>query len=100
VIAQLPAGSGVSFDYAVAPESLSAVGRKAFDALAGRVAAAGEPFQLFFTPEEMDGELRGAGFKHIEQLDSDQLNEIYFKDRADGLKLSAVKLGMLATAWV
>jgi len=100
VIAQLPAGSGVSFDYAVAPETLSAVGRKAFDALAERVAAAGEPFQLFFTPEEMEGELRQAGFQRIEQLDSDQLNEIYFKDRADGLKLSAVKLGRLATAWV
>jgi methyltransferase (TIGR00027 family) len=100
VIAQLPAGSGVSFDYAVAPERLSAVGRKAFDALAGRVAAAGEPFQLFFTPEEMANELRQAGFKRFEQLDSDHLNELYFKDRADGLKLSAVKLGMLVTAWV
>jgi methyltransferase (TIGR00027 family) len=100
VIAQLPAGSGVSFDYAVAPESLSAVGRKAFDALAERVAAAGEPFQLFFTPEEIEGELRGAGFRRFEQLDSDHLNEMYFKDRADGLKLSAVKLGMLVTAWV
>jgi methyltransferase (TIGR00027 family) len=100
VIAQMPAGSGVGFDYAVAPESLSAVGRTAFDALAGRVAAAGEPFRLFFTPEEMEGELRGAGFKRMEQLDSDRLNEIYFKDRDDGLKLSAVKLGMVATAWV
>jgi methyltransferase (TIGR00027 family) len=100
VIAQLTAGSGVSFDYAVRPERLSPVGRKAFDALAGRVAAAGEPFQLFFTPEEMEAELRGAGFKRIEQLDSDHLNELYFKNRADGLKLSAVKLGMLATAWV
>jgi methyltransferase (TIGR00027 family) len=100
VIAQLPAGSGVSFDYAVAPETLSEVGRKAFDALAGRVAAAGEPFQLFFTQEEMEAELRRAGFQRVEQLDSDRLNELYFKDRADGLKLSAVKLGMLATAWV
>jgi methyltransferase (TIGR00027 family) len=35
VIARLPAGSGVSFDYAVAPETLSTVGRKAFDALGG-----------------------------------------------------------------
>jgi methyltransferase (TIGR00027 family) len=100
VIAQLPDGSAVSFDYAVAPERLNAVGRKAFDGLAGRVAAAGEPFQLFFTPEEMEAELRGAGFRRMEQVDSDHLNELYFKDRADGLKLSAVKLGMLATAWV
>jgi methyltransferase (TIGR00027 family) len=99
-IAQLPAGSAVSFDYVLAPETLSPVGRKAFDALAGRVAAAGEPFQLFFTPQTLEAELRHAGFHRIEQLDSDHLNELYFKDRADGLKLSAVKLGMLATAWV
>jgi len=98
-ITQLPAGSGVSLDYAVAPETLSKVGRVAFDALAGRVAAAGEPFQLFFTPETMAVELSRAGFDRVEQLDSDDLNEIYFKDRADGLKLSAVKLGMLVTAW-
>ena len=99
-IAQLPAGSAVSFDYALAPETLSPVGRKAFDALAGRVAAAGEPFQLFFTPETLEAELRRAGFHSIEQLDSDHLNEIYFKNRTDGLKLSAVKLAILATAWV
>jgi methyltransferase (TIGR00027 family) len=100
VIAQLPAGSAVSFDYAVAPETLSPVGRTAFDALAGRVAAAGEPFRLFFTPETLEAELRQAGFQRIEQLDYEQLNELYFKERADGLKLSAVKLEMLATAWV
>jgi methyltransferase (TIGR00027 family) len=99
-IAQLPAGSGAGFDYALSPESLSPQGRTAFDALAGRVAAAGEPFQLFFMPDELERELRSAGFQRIEQRDSDQLNEMYFKDRADGLKLSAVKLAMLATAWV
>jgi hypothetical protein len=33
-------------------------------------------------------------------LDYGQINERYFKDRADGLKLSAVKLAMLVTAWV
>jgi methyltransferase (TIGR00027 family) len=99
-IAQLPAGSALSFDYAIAPETLSPLGRKAFDALAGRVAAAGEPFQLFFTPEQMASELRRAGFHRIEQVNSERLNELYFKDRADGLKLSALGLGMLATAWV
>ena len=99
-IAQLPAASALSFDYALAPETLSPVGRKAFDALAGRVAAAGEPFQLFFTPATMEAELRRAGFHRIEQLDSDHLNELYFKNRTDGLKLSAVKLAILATAWV
>jgi methyltransferase (TIGR00027 family) len=99
-VAQQPAGTAISFDYAVSPETLSAVGRTAFDALVVRVRAAGEPLQLFFTPETVEEELRRAGFRRFEQRDSDQLNEIYFKDRVDGLKLSAVKLGVLVTAWV
>jgi len=100
MIAQLPRESAVSFDYALEPETLSAVGRTAFNRLAGRVAAAGEPFQLFFTLETLEQELREAGFHRVEQLNYEQLNEIYFKERADGLKLSAVGLGMLATAWM
>jgi methyltransferase (TIGR00027 family) len=100
MIAALPAGSGVGFDYTVSPERLNAVGRVAFARVSERVAAAGEPFRLFFTPETMEAELRGAGFTRFEQLDYEQMNERYFRDRADGLKLSPVRLGMLATAWV
>jgi O-methyltransferase involved in polyketide biosynthesis len=96
----MPAGSAISFDYALAPEALSPLGRKASDALAGRVAAAGEPFQLFFTPEEMEREVRRAGYTRLEQVDSERLNELYFQNRADGLKLSALGLGRLVTAWV
>lgn len=99
-VGQMPAGTALSFDYALAPETLSPVGRTAFDGLAGRVAASGEPFQLFFTPETMEAELRQAGFHRVEQWDYEHLNETYFKDREDGLKLSAVKLGMVVTGWV
>jgi methyltransferase (TIGR00027 family) len=100
VVAQMPAGSAMSFDYAVAPESLSPIGRIAFDRLSERVAAAGEPFRLFFTPENLETEIRRAGFKRIEQVDSARLNDLYFNNRADGLKLSLLGLGMLVTAWV
>jgi len=99
-IAHLPAGTALTFDYAVAPEMLTPAGRTAFDALSTRVAAAGEPFRLFFTPGELESELRLAGFQRVEQCGSEQLNELHFKERADGLKLSALGLGMLATAWV
>jgi len=100
VVAQMPAGSAVSFDYAVDPETLSPIGRVAFDRLAERVAAAGEPFRLFFTPQTLEAELRHAGFQRIEQVGSTELNDLYFSNRADGLKLSPLGLGMLATAWV
>jgi O-methyltransferase involved in polyketide biosynthesis len=71
-----------------------------FDTLAQRVAAAGEPFQLFFTAEELESELHAIGFSRIEQVDSERLNELYFRNRADGLRISPVGIGMLATAWV
>jgi len=99
-IGKLPAGTGVSFDYVFSPETLSAKRRVIFDTLAKRVEAAGEPFRLFFAPDELEKELRRAGFRSVEQVDSDGMNELYFKDREDGLKLSPVRIGMLATGWV
>ena len=99
-IGGLPARTAVSFDYAFPPETLSFKRRLIFNKLSERVAAAGEPFQLFFTPAQMETELRSGGFARIEQMDSDQLNEIYFKHRKDGLRLSPVRIGMMATAWV
>ena len=99
-IGQMPAGTAISFDYAFPPETLSAQRRRVFEMLSKRVAAAGEPLQLFFTPQELEREVRAAGFGRIEQFDTNCMNETYFKGRADGLKLSPVRVGMLATAWV
>lgn len=99
-IADMTSGSVVSFDYAFPPETLSPPRRLVFDALSARVAAAGEPFQLFFSPEELEAELRRMGFRRIEQIDSEHLNALYFAGRADGLKLSPSVLGKIATAWV
>jgi methyltransferase (TIGR00027 family) len=99
-VAALPAGTAVSFDYGLSPRSLSLLSRIAFDALAERVKRAGEPFQLFFTPEELDAEFCRAGFARFEQLDSDEINRRYFAQRTDGLKLPSPGLARLATAWV
>ena len=100
VVAQLPEGSAISFDYVSSPKTLSPERRKVFDGLSKRVAAAGEPFRLFLLPEEMAQELHRAGFERIELVDSDGLNERYFKDRADKLRLSGAGLSRLATGWV
>jgi len=99
-IGRLPVGTAASFDYAFPPETLSPKRRQVFDTLSERVAAAGEPLQLFFTPDDLEREVHAAGFSRIEQFDTDHMNDAYFKDRADGLKLSPVRVGMLATAWV
>jgi methyltransferase (TIGR00027 family) len=99
-IARLPTGTGISFDFAFPPDTLTPKRRKVFDTLAQRVAAVGEPFQLFFTAEKLQSELHALGFTRIEQVDSERLNNLYFHNRADGLKISPVGIGMLATAWV
>ncbi|HKF48257.1 MAG TPA: class I SAM-dependent methyltransferase [Terracidiphilus sp.] len=99
-VAALPAGTGLGFDYTLPPETLSPQRRAVFDNLAGRVASAGEPFRLFFTPEQAESELRSAGFHRIEQADREALNNLYFRSRADNLKLSPAGAAMLATAWI
>jgi methyltransferase (TIGR00027 family) len=99
-VAAMPVGSGISFDFALSDEELSPARQKARKALAARVAAAGEPFRLFFRSEQLDNELKTAGFQRIEQVDSEDLNTRYFMNREDALCLPAEGLGKLATAWV
>ena len=92
---RLPAG--VSFVYGLSPTTFGPMRPAAFEALARRVAAAGEPFRLLFIPEELEAELCAAGFSRTEQLNSDALYEIYFKTRDDNFKLPSPGLGVLAT---
>jgi methyltransferase (TIGR00027 family) len=88
-IASLPAGSGAVFDYAQPPDSLDPLRRRAFDALAERVAAHGEPFRTFFDPARLVAELRRLGFGSVEDLDGEAINARYFADRADGLRVGS-----------
>jgi methyltransferase (TIGR00027 family) len=99
VIAAMPKGSGVTFEYALSRSLLSFREKVALDLLAERVAMAGEPFQLFFSPEEMQRELRSAGFGEIEELTSSDINTRYFKNRSDGLSLQG-GVSRLITAWL
>ncbi len=99
VIAKMPPGSGVVFDFAIDPALLNAGQRQALDALSKRVAAAGEPFQLFFDPAKLQHELKTLGFHRTEFLQSTQINARYFQDRADGLCVRG-GLGHLMSAWV
>jgi methyltransferase (TIGR00027 family) len=98
-VAKMPAGSGVVFDFAVDPVLLNAGQRQALEALSQRVARYGEPFQLFFDPEKLQGELKGMGFCRTEFLQGKELNARYFKDREDGLLVRG-GLGHLIGAWV
>jgi len=99
VIAKMPAGSGVVFDFAIDPALLNAGQRQALDALSARVARYGEPFQLFFDPAKLQDELKTLGFHRTEFLQGAQINARYFKDRSDGLCVRG-GLGHLMGAWM
>ncbi|HEY4903106.1 MAG TPA: class I SAM-dependent methyltransferase [Candidatus Sulfotelmatobacter sp.] len=98
-IAKMPVGSGVVFDFAMDRSLLNWGQRMALDALSKRVAAAGEPFQLFFDPAKLQDELMSLGFHRTEFLQGKQINERYFQGRADGLCVRG-GLGHLMAAWV
>jgi methyltransferase (TIGR00027 family) len=96
IAAQAP-GSAVIFDYGQPRSALNFLQRLAWDALAARVQASGEPFRLFFTPQEVASEL--AAFRSIEDLGAPQLNARYFRDRSDRLALRG-GAGRLVSAWI
>jgi methyltransferase (TIGR00027 family) len=88
--------NAVVFDYPVPREYLSPSAQISFDGLAGRVAAAGEPFVSFFNPAEMSGELLAMGFASIEDLGTPEINQRYFGDRVDNLRVGGA--GRLVSA--
>jgi methyltransferase (TIGR00027 family) len=87
LLAQFAPGSEAVFDYAQPREALSPVQQKMHDSISARVAQAGEPFQLFFTPQHLAAELTGAGLRVAEDVGAEELNALYFGDRSDGLAL-------------
>ena len=83
-------GGGVVFDYAIPRRTLTFRQKLVFDAMAARVAAAGEPWVGFFEPAPLAASLRELGFAEVSDLDGEALNRRYFADRADGLRVGAL----------
>ena len=96
-VAGRAAGSGLVMDYGLPREALPFLERLGHDSLASRVARAGEPFQLFFRPEEMRAEL--TGFGEVEDLGRDEINARYFAGRTDGLRVLGTA-GRMVCGWV
>jgi methyltransferase (TIGR00027 family) len=92
-----PTGSGIVFDYGQPRHALPLVEQLARDRFAARVAKAGEPFQLYFTPAEAARELRD--FFNLEDQGSDEFNSRYFADRRDHLRLYG-QSARIVSAWV
>jgi methyltransferase (TIGR00027 family) len=78
---------GVVFDYGLPPASLPLLYRVAYEALAARVRAAGEPWRTFFEPAPLAHELAGLGFGRRTDWGESELNARYFSERADRLRV-------------
>jgi methyltransferase (TIGR00027 family) len=89
-IASAPVGSGVVFDYVLSPSLLTPVQRSRFDAIAQRVASAGEPWQTFFDPGLLAMDLRAMGFGYSEDNGPEEINARYFDGRKDGLRVGSL----------
>jgi len=89
--------STVVFDYSQPREVLGPREQLMLDSLSSRVAQAGEPFRLFFTPEALATELQLADMQVVEDLDGPTLTQRYFANRTDGLCLRG-KAGRLCVA--
>jgi methyltransferase (TIGR00027 family) len=97
VLARFGPGSAVVFDYSQPREALPPLERLMLDSLSARVARAGEPFQLFFTPPQLAEQLDWLGLRVLEDLDGPALTARYFTGRSDGLALRG-KAGRLCVA--
>jgi methyltransferase (TIGR00027 family) len=96
-IAQAHASSGIVMDYGLPRSALPYLEQLAHDSLASRVELAGEPFRLFFIPEQMAREL--GSFHGIEDIGSTEINARYFSGRSDNLKVLG-SAGRLVSAWL
>jgi methyltransferase (TIGR00027 family) len=92
-----PARSGVVLDYGQPRHVLPPLEQLGRDSLAARVQLAGEPFRLFFTPEEMRSEL--SAFHEVEDIGTEEINALFFAGRSDHLAVRG-KSGRVICAWL
>ena len=87
VLARFAARSEVVFDYSQPREVLPPTEQLMLDSLSARVAQAGEPFQLFYTPQQLEEDLEWFAMRVVHDYSMPELTERYLAGRSDGLIL-------------
>lgn len=88
VLARFAPRSEVIFDYSQPRELLPHVEQLMLDSLSARVAKAGEPFQLFFSPQQLAEDLEEVAMRVVRDYSMHELRERYLSNRTDGLTLN------------
>jgi methyltransferase (TIGR00027 family) len=87
VLARFAARSEVIFDYSQPREVLPPTEQLMLDSLSARVAQAGEPFQLFYTPQQLAEDLDWLSMRVAHDYSMPELTQRYLAGRTDGLLL-------------
>ena len=88
--------SGIIFDYLTLPPRWDYLRRWGLKVLMRRVAAAGEPWQTFFDPAALLGDLSRLGFATIRDLGRDEINARFFDNAGARLRVGAIGRVVLA----
>jgi methyltransferase (TIGR00027 family) len=88
--------SGIIFDYLTVPPRWDFMRRWGLNLLMRRVAAAGEPWQTFFDPAALQGDLTRLGFATIRDIGCDEINARFFDNAGARLRVGAIGRVLLA----
>ena len=86
LVARLPQGSSITFDFRVLPSLMNPVERVISEIIGQHTAAMGEPWLSAFEPAALREKLLGLGFTGVETYEPDALNHRYLYRRKDGLR--------------
>jgi len=87
-VATLPSGSSLAMTFLLPWDLMDAEVRPGFELAEKGARASGTPFISFLAPSEMLSLARACGFKEARHVSTADLNDLYFRGRSDGLRLS------------
>lgn len=96
-VSRLPPTSGIAFDYFAESGELPLRSRMAVEAMGQRAAMAGEPWKSRFHPERFAEAVEALGLSISDHLDGPMIDQRYFSDRQDGLRVGSAGRLMYAS---
>jgi methyltransferase (TIGR00027 family) len=95
-VAHSTVGSGIVFDYLNRPARWDLLRRWGLKVVMRRVAAAGEPWHTFFSPAQLQGELRSLGFATVRDFGRAEINARFFDHAGARLRVGGFGRVVLA----